>query len=251
MEPFVKRLLLLSITVAILVSGCALTEATKKKATYHYQMGVSYLGEGDHTKALIEFTDAEKYTPDDPELLYYLGKTYVLKKRPDLAEPKFQRAIELRPNYSEAKNELGVMYLQMKRWDDAYRLFKEVTEDLFYLHPEYAQVNMGVALLGKGDTVRALNILRAAAVNYPQFPPARLYLGRVYAATEKMELAIAEYKAAIEIFNNYAEAYYHLALAYMKTGENRSATDSFREVVRIAPDSELGRLSREYLDVLK
>lgn len=246
-----KRLLLLSIMVAISVSGCALTEATKKKATYHSQMGISYLGEGDPTKALIEFTDAEKYTPDDPELLYYLGKTYVLKKRPDLAEPKFLRAIELRPNYSEAKNELGVMYLQMKRWDDAYRLFMEVSEDLFYLHPEYAQVNMGVALLGKSDTARALNILRGAVVNYPQFPPARLYLGRVYAATEKFDLAIAEFKAAIELFNDYADAHYHLALAYMKKGENRSAAASFREVVRIAPDSELGRLAREYLDLLK
>lgn len=246
-----KRLLLLSITAVFFVSGCALTEASKRKATYHYQMGVSYLGEGDHTKALIELTEAENLTPNDPELLYYLGKTYVLKKRPDLAEPKFLRAIELRPAYSEAKNELGVLYLQKKRWDDAYRLFKEVSEDLFYLHPEYAQVNMGVALLGKGDAARALNILRTAAVNHPQFPQARLYLGRAYAAADKTDLAIVEYKAAIRLFGDYADAYYHLALAYMKKGENRAAVSSFGEVVRIAPDSELGRLAREYLDVLK
>jgi len=53
------------------------------------------------------------------------------------------------------------------------------------------------------------------------------------------------------LYGDYAQAHYNLALATMKQGDKRGAANSFREVVRVAPDSEIGQLSREYLDLLK
>jgi type IV pilus assembly protein PilF len=76
-------------------------------------------------------------------------------------------------------------------------------------------------------------------------------LGKVYFALGKYDLAIDEYKRALELNAEYVNAHYNLGLVYLKTNNNRAAQSAFREVIRLAPDSEIGQLSREYLDVLK
>ncbi|RII26860.1 MAG: hypothetical protein CXR31_09975 [Geobacter sp.] len=214
-------------------------------------MGLSHFAEGNYTSALVELTEAEKLTPDDPDLLYYLGRTYFEKKKYDLAEQRFLKSLALKPNNSNARNDLGVNYLEMKRWDDAIIQFKVVADDIFFQNQEAANINLGIAYFNKGDYPRALSVLRAVVGNNPREPRARLNLGKVYFAMDKTDLAIAEYSRAIELNKNYVNAYYNLGLANLKQKENRAAAAAFREVLRIAPDSELGQLAREYLDVLK
>ena len=75
MKMMFPRLFLLIIMGSI-IAGCAMGAASQKQASYHYQMGLSYLGERNYTSALIELTEAEKSDPENPELLYNLGLAY-------------------------------------------------------------------------------------------------------------------------------------------------------------------------------
>ena len=126
----VITLLLLLLTV-----GCATGRdqqlGKSNPGAYHYQMGLSYLGERNFTAALFELTEAEKFDPDNPELLYNLGLAYIGKRRPDLAEARLQKVIMLKPNNSAARNDLGLAYLELKRWDSAIQQFKIVKDDIF------------------------------------------------------------------------------------------------------------------------
>lgn len=247
-----KRFLSLSAAlICLLQAGCALDESARKQSAYHYQMGLSYLGEKDPTRALREFTEAEKITPDDPALLNSLGQTYYYKKRFDLAEQKYLRAIELKPDYSEARNNLGVNYLEMQRWDDAASQFKLAIADLLFLNQEDAKINLGLAYLGKGDYAQAHSILSQSVVQNPRNPFLRVLLGRTYFAMDKIDLAIQEFKKAVELNRDYQSGHYYLALAYLKSKDYVAAADAFREAIKIAPDSEKGRLSREYLESMK
>ncbi|MEI8354733.1 MAG: tetratricopeptide repeat protein [Deltaproteobacteria bacterium] len=246
-----KYFLLISFLAAALISACATVETDSKQASYHYQMGLSYLGEQNITSALIELTEAEKRMPDDPLLLNSLGLAYYKKGKYDLAEQKFLKAISLKQNFSEAKNNLGLDYMAMKRWDDAFLLFKQVSEDIFYPDQETATINMARALYYKGDLDKALTILRTVVAGSPRNPVARLDLGRVYFAAGKTDLAVEQYKKSIALQANYAVAYYHLGLAYMKSKDTAAAASAFKEVLRIVPDSEIGQLSREHLEMLK
>lgn len=236
---------------ALLMSGCAMSQESTKKYSYHYQMGMSYLGENNFTRALVEFSAAEKLDANNPELLNYLGMVYFRKNLFEIAEQKYLKALKIRPVYSEARNNLAVNYLEMKRWSDAIQQLKLVSEDIFYSHQDTAAVNLGLAYLGKGDYQKALAIYRSALASYPRDPLVRLNLGRVYFALEKLDWAIIEYKKALEFNSSYANAYYHLALAHMKLKDNKAAVAAFNQVVRIAPDSEIGQASREYADMLK
>ena len=246
-----RFLLLLLLPLCLSLTACAMSEASKKQASYHYQMGLSYMGENNITGALVELTEAEKLDPDDPELQFNLGKAYFLKGRYDIAEHKFLRALSLKPTFSEACYNLGLTYLQMRRWDDAAFRFKAVTEDIFYQNQDMAAINLGIAYLGKEDYPKALATLRSAANSFPRNPIAKVYLGQVYLKLDKIELAIMEFEKALEINRDYANAHYNLALAYVKSNNNHAAVAAFREVVRISPDSELGRHAREYIDLLK
>jgi len=232
-------------------SGCAAMEASKKKASYHCQMGLSFLAEGNYTRALIDFTEAEKITPDDPLLLNYLGQAYYLKKRYDLAETRYLRAIAVKPDFSEVRNNLGVNYLEMQRWDDAITQLTMVKNDIFYQNHDNACMNLALAYMGKGDYESSLNILRPVVSANPRNPIARMNLGRVYFAADKVGLAIAEFKRAIELSKDYARARYNLALAYLKLRETSAARTEFTEVIRIDSDGEMGQLSREYIEMLK
>lgn len=245
-----KHLLFMAV-LAVLLSGCAMGAEARKKASYHYQMGLSYLGENNFTSALVEFSEAEKLDSDNPELLNYLGMVYFRKGKFEIAEKKYLKAIKLRPGYSEARNNLAVNYLEMRRWDDAIQQLKLVAEDIFYPNQDTAAVNLGLAYLGKGDYQQALTVYRSALTTYPRDARVRLNLGRVYFALDKLDWAITEYKKALELNENYANAHYQLGLAYLKVKDNKAAMAAFKEVVRIAPDSEIGQFSREYLDMLK
>lgn len=232
-------------------SGCAAMEASKKKASYHYQMGLSFLAEGNYTRALIDFTEAEKIIPDDPLLLNYLGQVYYLKKRYDLAETRYLRAIAVKPDFSEVRNNLGVNYMEMQRWNDAIAQLTMVKNDIFYQNHDNACMNLALAYMGKGDYESSLNILRPVVSANPRNPIARMNLGRVYFAADKVGLAIAEFKRAIELNKDYARARYNLALAYLKLRETSAARTEFTEVIRIDSDGEMGQLSREYIEMLK
>jgi Flp pilus assembly protein TadD len=247
-----RRFLRFAVLTGVLFSSaCTHSESARKQGTYHYQMGVSYFGENNMAAALAELTEAEKYEPDNAELFNYLGMAYFNKKKFAIAEEKYLRALALKPSYSEARNNLGVNYLEMQRWDDAINQFKLVTEDIFYQNQAAATINLGLAYFGKGDYPKALSVLRSVVANYPRDPRGRLNLGRVYFALDKFDLAVDEYKKAVELNKDYANAYYHLGLVYLKIKENRGARTAFTEVLRLAPDSEIGQLSKEYLDALK
>jgi len=239
------------VLAALLCCGCAVMEESQKKASYHYQMGVSNLLEKNYTKALVELTEAEKLNPDDPDLQNQLGQAYFFKEKFEIAEKKYLRALELRPQFSEARNNLGVNYLEMQRWDDAIQQLKLAADDIFYQNHDDASMNLALAYHGKGDNGTALAILRPIVARNPKNPIAHVNLGRVYNAEGRVSLAIAEFTKAVEINRDFARAYYYLGLAHLKAKDMPLAQKAFEEVVRIAPDTEIGQLSREYIDVLK
>lgn len=246
---------LVIILISIMTAGCVTGRdqqiSKANPAAYHYQMGLSFLGERNYTSALIELTEAEKLDGENPDVLYNLGLAYMGKRRPDLAEQRLLKAIMLKPNNSTARNDLGVAYLDLKRWDNAIEQFKIVKNDLFYANSENATINLGLAYLGKGDYEKALDEFRIVATSNPRNPVIYVSLGRGLFAMGKTDEAIEEYNKALSIYSEYGAAYYYLGLAYLKKADKEAARKAFQQTIRIIPDTEPGRSSYKYLDILK
>jgi len=243
--------LLTALVVVSALTGCVATSSSGRPASYHYQMGVSYLEERNYTAALTDLSEAEKMDPNNAELQYNLGRALTGKRRLDLAEQRFLRALALRPNYSEARNDLGVLYLETSRWDNAIQQFRAVKDDLFYPRHDHALINLALAYLGKGDHSSAMEELQIVRASDPRSPVVKVSVGRVLFAQGKTQQAVDEYRRAIEIAPDYSQAYFHLGLALMKQSKLSAARDAFKEVVRIAPDSGVGHSAMGYIDLLR
>jgi tetratricopeptide (TPR) repeat protein len=160
------------------------------------------------------------------------------KKRPILLKP----AAACHCSPTVARNDLGVAYLELKRWDNAIQQFKIVKDDLFYENSDNATINLGLAYLGKGDYPKALEELRAVGAMNPRNPVVRLSLGRVLFAMEKSDQAIVEYNKALEIY---------LPQPRRELNNLDAARAAFKDAVRLVPDTELGRAALGYLDLIK
>ena len=66
--------MLLFLNVSGCVSGRGQSTSKPNPASYHYQMGLSYLGERNYSSALFELTEAEKLDSENPDVVYNLGK---------------------------------------------------------------------------------------------------------------------------------------------------------------------------------
>lgn len=247
----------LTILAAIFcIAGCTTGRHSQQPqkadpAAYHYQMGLSFLGERNFTSALKELTEAEKLDPENPDVLYNLGLAYLGKKRPDLAEPRFIKSLIIKPNNSAVRNDLGVAYLDLKRWDNAIEQFKIVKNDLFYENNENASINLGLAYLGKGEYQKAIEEFKGVSLSNPRNPIPFTSIGRVWAAIGKDEQAIDSFMKALSIYPDYGAANYYLAVSYLKKGEREAAKKYFQKALKLIPESELGRSAMNYLEVLK
>lgn len=237
--------------IVALLAGCGAAAKRNKEAAAHYTLGLSYLQERNTTKALQEFLLAEEANPDGVDVHASLGWTYQLKKAYPEAEQHYLRALELSRNAPLYQNNLATLYLDMERWDDAIRLFREASSNLLFANPEVALTGMGYAYVQKGEYLDAVTACKKALEHRPRYPQAHLRLGEAYYALEKTDQAIAAFQEALAIAPDFVWAHYRLGIAYVKERQVEAAIASFREVTRISPDSEAGRLAADYLEILQ
>lgn len=236
---------------AALVAGCGVSKKNLNSSEVHYTLGLSYLGENNPTRALNEFLIAEEADPANAEIQAALAQAYHLKKAYPEAERHYLRALQLTANDPQFLNNLGALYLDMERWDEAIRTFDQAASNLLFTRSEVALTGKGFAYFKKGNFLEAVTAFKKALVKNPNFTQARFRLAETYYVLDNPDLAIDEYRKILVITPDYPLAHYKLALAYVKNRQKDKALSSFREVIRLAPDSEWGKLSTDYLGILK
>lgn len=219
-------------------------------AEAHMQLGYSYLQEGDDTRALKEFLEAAKLAPKNAEIHAGLAQAYHRKKAYKLAEEQYQKALELDKDNPQYHNNLGALYLDMRRWDDAVRHFRLAADNLLFDRPAVARAGMAAALVQKGDYIAAIEAGKQALLDDYQLPQAHYFLGEAYAAAGQLDQAVASYKNAIELAPNYLLAHYSLGKTYLKLQQNDLAKAELEKVIELDPRSEQARMAKDYLRLL-
>jgi tetratricopeptide (TPR) repeat protein len=91
----------------------------------HYLVGVLYLTLGRSADAVRVLTRAVALSPDDPDVLAFLGRAYVADGRPDEAETTLARARELKADGELPLIGAGELELARGRWEQAIRFLEE------------------------------------------------------------------------------------------------------------------------------
>ena len=249
-----KHLALISLCSLVLFSCAAkntklqnikIAEAIKKE-------GEVFQSQGNYTAALAKFLEAEKTIPNDPYLQNSLGLAYMGKKRYDLAETAFNKAIALKPDYSDAKNNLGANYLRQGHWDKAIDKFKLVLEDLIYPTPHFPLTNLGWAHMETLNYSQAQRYFLKALDEKPRFVAAVHGLAQVFLKTGQTDRAVDYLHRNLRKIPDAAILHADLAQAYEAQKKIPQAIKAWQLVLKLVPEtSSLARQAESRLSELQ
>ena len=253
-----KRTNLIVLTVIFFIlcgmAGCATNHVKEERANAYLDVGIAYIKAGQYTVALKELLEAEKLSPKNPEIHYYLGISYHGEGLVEEAIEKFKKAVDLKPDYSEAHNYLGTIYFSMGLWDEAIAEFNKALSNVLYATPATALYNLGKAYYKKGDYQTALAKYNEAVKKEPNtvlLPLIENDIGIINFDTGDIDKAVKHFKKSLKMVPLFTESHYWLGRCYVKQGNVQGAIEEFRTVIKTAPESEFGKKAEEHLEAIE
>jgi len=151
----------------------------------------------------------------------------------DEAKELFSKAIEQDPEFAQAH-----LYRAFTATSTAE--FQHYIDKATALAPQESEgerlLIQGVQANVDNNQAKALEIFEQLVEKFPNDKRARQFLGNSYGGQDKDDMAIAEYKKAIEIDSDFAPAYNSLGYAYMQKEEYDKAEEAFKNYIHLIPD---------------
>ena len=164
-----------------------------------YDLGTAYMAKGRYDDAIAHFQKALEIKPDFAPAKNSLGTAYLKKGDIDQAIPIFEALtgdiLYGTPHYPLYN--LGRAYYQKKDFVKAEGYFREALE----LRPEYVQARYWLArtYLERGLVSEAIGELKKALNRAPQSGSLHYELGRAYLMAGKADLALKHYETAVAV----------------------------------------------------
>jgi Tfp pilus assembly protein PilF len=251
----------LALAMLLVLPGCGAGPSLEQvqRSDREYQLGVGLWGEHNAPGAFEHVLAALELDPDNAEAHHFLGNLYWLVRHDYAhAEEQFLAALrshEVAPGPSDlpsrVKNDLGVMYIHVERYDDATRVLREAASDLMNHQPALSWTNLGWAYHEAGHDDLAIEALTQAVHLSPQLCVAWYRFAEVRRAHEELEEALDALDRILEVEN---ETCNRLQVGWRMRGEIRAqlgrrdeAIEDLERCVELAADTDDGRACRRVL----
>lgn len=234
-------------------------------------LGIAQIQTGQLTDAVTNLQAGLAARPNDPDILYYLGRAsgllskqsidsllaaypdsprahqalgenyFVLRQMPD-AEKEYREALRLRPDVPEVHLELGEVYAGAFQWPKAEDEFRAQAK----LQPGNAEAvyRLGAALLEQGKVHEARAELLRANKLMPDMPETLYSLGKAASLEGDFAAAEKEWTKLLSIEKQSslaAQAHFGLAGLYRKQGKTAAAQHEMQEFQRLQGGSNAGQ----------
>jgi len=250
-RPTKKSFLPLVCLFAAILANCAGPSAERKQeADARMRMGVTYLDQRNLPMAMRELAKASELDPGNAEVDMALGLVY--KERGDMAkaEEHLRRAIGKKPDYADARNNLGSVLAGRKAWDEAIREFEAAASNVMYTTPERAYFNLGEAYRVKGNPANAEGAYRMALRANGQYAPAYIALSSVLGGQGKWDEAASILTRCVEVLPGYALGWMELGRVCLRLSRPADALKAFEKVLSVSNDPEVRKQAAGYVTLL-
>src|SRR3990172_5417520 len=222
----------------------ATVKRTPDNDVAHYNLGNSFLKEGELDRAEAEYREALRLNPVLALAISNLGAVHQRRGLHDLAISEFEKAIQIKPNLSEAYFALGY---SLEKTGKA-KLAMEVYLKVFELNPEIVgkhnkgllakiDIAKGIEYYTQGFLDEAILAYKEALKIDPQNDKVYTNVGLVYESEGLLNEAINNYKKALEINPIQLEARNNLANLYYRKGLFREAIREYEAALQVKPSS--------------
>jgi type IV pilus assembly protein PilF len=232
--------------LALALAACATTSRDRELARVQYDMAIQAQRAGDPRGALVEIEKAVEAAPDDAEIRNFHALVLHLHfGQLDRAIAEYRRAIELQPNYSEAKLNLGAALIAAGRYEEALAPLDEARQDLVFHDAHLAEGNYGWAKYKLGDEAAALEHLNRAVTMTPAFCLGYRNLAEIHEARGDLPAALRELDRYARACPAEPDADLRRGQVFLRRGEGCLARDAFASCVGKAAGGPLGRECEE------
>lgn len=257
-----KRLVISLLWIALALSGCRTPEPQRDR---YLARGRQFLQNGGYPRAILEFKNAAKAMPADPEVYYHLGMAYLGAKDFRSSLAAFRRTLALNPKHAQAQLRIAQMLALTNNEEllkDADSRMKVLVESVpptpemlktlafaeFKLHDmEHAiqgferalaqspgelssSVMLAMAKLSLQDVKGAEEVLKKACQDAPRSADAQRILAEFYRDQKRLPEAEAELRRALGIDPKSGASLLDLAKLEFAEGRNQEAEQNFKQL---------------------
>jgi Flp pilus assembly protein TadD len=190
---------------------------------------------GDVSGALEHYQRAVDLQPNLPDARGGYGYALRLARRFDEAEVQLRIGLALDGRDPRLHSQLGMVYFDQQRWDDAARCFKDAIaidsadfEAVYYL---------AMTKAADGDPAGAIALLRRAAEIQPTSVLAHYQLGMMLMKHGHDSEGVDELALAARLSPNSADVNLQFGLALLRCGRKEDAVSPLSRAARLRPDS--------------
>jgi tetratricopeptide (TPR) repeat protein len=154
----------------------------------HFKKALELTQSGQLDQAEAAYKEILTKAPSIPEVHYNLGYLYTQKKDWAAAEAAFQKALELKPDYSEATVALAKVYQDSGQVDKAAELMNKTSEGS---SDPKVLFNAAIFHLNSGQSQEAMDDFLKAEASDPQNAEIQYHLGTIMVGQNKIADAVA------------------------------------------------------------
>ena len=180
------------------------------------------------------YEEATRLQPDFADAHNNYGYALTLLNRVPEAIAHLEHALRVVPDYPAAHLNLGNALLRAGRAPEAIKHYRAALR----FNPDDANIhhNLGSALLSIGRAREAIPEYQAALRLQPAFASAFAGLGYALVLADRPAEAIAACERALQLDPNFPDAHNHLGIALAETGRAAEAITHFEQALRLNPD---------------
>ncbi|MPY90172.1 MAG: tetratricopeptide repeat protein [Luteitalea sp.] len=212
------------------------------------QLGALNTALGDFAEAERAYLEACRMYPLNPQSCLGLSAVSLRNRKYEAGKEWTRRVLELDPLHHEARHALGSLHFMEGDLASA----ADELRTAYALRPEYTAVayTLGLVYLELKRPQDAQDIFQEVLEKRGDSAPLRVFFGRAYRETSYFELAAQEFRKAIDLDSNCPKANYYLGLTRLLHRGSRAipeAISHFEAERRINPTHIA---ARRFLEVL-
>ncbi len=217
------------------------------------QSGISLYDAGRYPEALKELLRAYKLNPHSAPIANALGLAYHARGRSDLGIKYLKESLEIDPGYTEARNNLVRIYIDIKSYKSAQEELAQVKKDLTYPALDRVYMNEGLLYFEQSEFDRALTPFSKAIEYARDNCSAHHYYGKTLFELKRYKDAADALDKAITFCQSTGsdEPHYLSALAHYRAGDKRKAAVRFEELIQLYPNGAHYDKSKALLELVK
>jgi len=202
-------------------------------ARAHWMSGLA-LDKADRLdEAAEQYRLALRLNPNEKEVHYHLGQVLVAQSRLSEGRSELEEALRSDPRNGEVYSEYGYLLARLGQKDEAGAQFEMATR----LAPKSGRAHYDYAmfLLNEGKIDQAITEFQTALKHDPNHPEAHYHLGRALFVKGDFEGAKVHYLETARL-DPKAPVRSALGVVYARLGQTSEAIAQFKEALRLHPD---------------